>query len=68
MADGVCLPIGFWVSKQLSLNKLFDLSTPSMRKVDDGEKKIKEKRMPAVDRPNADRWNAARPCQKKKRK
>ena len=37
-----------------------------MRKVDDGEKKIKEKRMPAVDRPNADRWNAARSCQKTK--
>ena len=43
-----------------------------MRKVDDGEKKRKKKRMlflmaitslPAVDRPNADRWNAARLCQ-----
>ena len=29
--------------KQLSLNKFFDLTTPSMRKVDDGEKKKKEK-------------------------
>ena len=43
-----------------------------MRKVDGGKK---EKRMaflvattslPAVDRPNADRWNAARSCQKTK--
>ena len=46
-----------------------------MRKVDDGKKekrKEKKKRMaflvattslPAVDRPNADRWNAARSCQ-----
>ena len=43
-----------------------------MRKVDDGEKKKEKKRMlflvattslPAVDRPNADRWNATRLCQ-----
>ena len=43
-----------------------------MRKGDDGEKKKEKKRMlflvattslPAVDRPNADRWNAARSCQ-----
>ena len=32
----------FGHSKQLSLNKFFDPSTPSMRKVDDGEKKKKE--------------------------
>ena len=30
--------------KQLSLNKFFDPSTPSMRKVDDGEEEKKEKR------------------------
>ena len=60
-------------SKQLSLNKFFDPSTPSMRKGRDGEekktgKKKKKRQMkivattslPAVDRPNADRWNAAR--------
>ena len=44
-----------------------------MRKVDDGKKEKKEKRMaflvattslPAVDRPNVDRWNAARSRQK----
>ena len=29
-------------SKQLSLNKFFDPSTPSMRKVDDGEEKKRE--------------------------
>ena len=29
---------------QLSLNKFFDPSTPSMRKVDDGEKKKKKKK------------------------
>ena len=50
-----------------------------MRKGHDGEKNGKKKRgkkgkrlmnivattsLPAVDRPNADRWNAARSCQK----
>ena len=62
-------------SKQLSLNKFFDPSTPSMRKGRDGGKK-REKRgkkrqmkivatlsLPAVDHPNDDRWNAARSCQ-----
>ena len=48
------------------------MSTP-MRKGRDGEKGKKEKRrmkivattsLPAVDRPNADRWNAARSFQK----
>ena len=42
-----------------------------MRKVDDGEKKKKEKNvvlvatmsLPAVDHPNTDRWNADRSCQ-----
>ena len=41
-----------------------------MRKVDDGGKKEKNMwflvattSLPAVDRPNADRWNAARSCQ-----
>ena len=36
-----------WVfgrSKQLLLNKFFDTSTPSMRKVNDGEKKRKVKK------------------------
>ena len=47
MADGVwkgvqALVIGHF--KQLSLNKFFDPSTPSMRKIDDGEKKKKRKR------------------------
>ena len=72
-------------SRQLSLNRFFDPSTPSMRKGRDGEtekkrgKKEEKKRkirmkivattsLPAVDRPNADRWNAARSrqnvCQK----
>ena len=80
MADGVwksVYPQVFGRSKQLSLNKFFDPSTPSMRKGRDGEKKKKnggKKRkkkkirmkivattsLPAVDRPNADRWNAAR--------
>ena len=40
MADGV-----FGRSKQLLLNKFFDPSTPSMRKVDDGEKKRKKKKL-----------------------
>ena len=34
-----CLPLGFWRSKQLLLNKFFGPSTPSMRKVDNGEEK-----------------------------
>ena len=76
---------GFGPSKQLSLNKFFDPSTPSMRKGRDREKKTgkiffkkREKKwkrlmiivattsLPAVDRPNADRWNAARSCEKEK--
>ena len=46
MADGVWKGVQSQVIghfKQLSLNKFFDPSTPSMRKVDDGEKKEKEK-------------------------
>ena len=41
MVEGVwkgVYPLVFGHSKQLSLNKLFDPNTPSMRKVDDGEK------------------------------
>ena len=38
-----CLPLGFRHFLQLWQNKFFDLSTPSMRKVDDGEQK-REKR------------------------
>ena len=68
-------PQVFGHSKQLSLNRFFDTSTPSMRKGCDGggkngkktgkKKKIRMKivatrSLPAVDRPNADRWNAAR--------
>ena len=47
MADGVwkgVYPQVFGHSKQLSLNKFVDPSTPSMRKVDDGEKKENKKR------------------------
>ena len=47
MADGAwkgVYPQVFGHSKQLSLNKFFDQSTPSMRKVDDGEEKKKEKK------------------------
>ena len=46
MADGVwkgVYPQVLGRSRQLSLNKFFDPSTPSMRKVDDGEKKEKKK-------------------------
>ena len=67
-------PWVFGRSKQLSQNKFFDPYTPSMRKGRDeenGEKtggKIEKRLMkivattslPAVDRPNIDRWNAAR--------
>ena len=60
-------------AKQLLLNKFFDPSTPSMRKGRDGgtgkkngkKRKIRMKivattSLPAVDRPNVNRWNAAR--------
>ena len=33
------VPLGFGLSHQLSQNKFFDLSTPSMRKGCDGEEK-----------------------------
>ena len=71
-------PKVFGHTKQLLLNKFFDPSTPSMRKGCDGRKKTGKKRveitkrmvkivattsLPAVDHPNADRWNAARSCQ-----
>ena len=67
----------FGRSKQLSPNKFFDPSTPSMRKGRDREKRKKKRRkrrmkivattsLPAVDCPNADHWNAARSCQKRK--
>ena len=47
MTDGVwkgVYPQVFGHSKQLSLNKFFDPSTPSMRKVDDGEEKKKKRK------------------------
>ena len=75
MADGVWKGV-IGRSRQFSLNKFFDRSNPSMRKVDDGKKEKKEKKrekrmaflvatmsLPAVYRPNDDRWNAARSCQ-----
>ena len=79
MADGVWKWKGvyFYVfgrSPQLLLHKFFDLSTPFMRKGrDGGEEKnggnirmmkiVATTSLPAVDRPNADRWNTARLCQ-----
>ena len=47
VADGVwkgVYPLVFGRSRQLSLNKFFDPSTPSMRKVDNGKEKRKEKK------------------------
>ena len=44
MADGVwkgVYPLVFGCSRQLSLNKFLDLSTPSMRNGQDEEKKMK---------------------------
>ena len=77
MADRVLksvYPLVFGLSRKLSLNKFFDPSTPSMRKGNSGgkEKRRAEKRLmrivatkslPAVNRPNADCWNAACSCQ-----
>ena len=67
-----CLHSDLGNSKQLSQNKFFDPSTPSMRKGGDGEKTGGKKKrlmkivattsLPAVDRPNNDHWNAARSC------
>ena len=68
MGDGVwkgVYPQVFGVSRQLSLNKFFDQSTPSMRKGRNGGngkrlmKIMATMSLPAVDSPNADRWNAA---------
>ena len=47
MAAGVWKGVYPWIlgrSRQHSLNKILDPSTPSMRKVDDGEKKRKKKK------------------------
>jgi len=44
MADGVKV---FGRSRQLSLNKFFDPSTPSMINADDGEKRKKRKYQPS---------------------
>ena len=47
MGDGVrkgVSPQFFGRSCQLSLNKFFDPSTPSMRKVDNGEKEKKKRK------------------------
>ena len=60
MADGVwkgVYPQVLGRSRQLSLNKFFDPSTPSMRKVDDGEEKNekrKKKRKKKEKRENND--------------
>ena len=66
MADGIWKDVYHYVfgrSKQLSLNKIFDPSTPSMRKGRVGEWKMKNKIMTfivatntslPVGRPNAD--------------
>ena len=35
------LPLEFWCSRQLSLNKFIDLSAPSMRKVGGGKNREK---------------------------
>ena len=73
----VVYPWVFGRSRQLSLNKFFNRSTPSIRKGRDGKrKKRKEKNgvfrghyviasslPPKQLRPNDDRWNAARSCQ-----
>ena len=88
MAEGVwkgVYPQVFGRSRQLSLNKFFDPSTPSMRKGRDGgkkktgktggkkRKKIRMKivattSLPAVHHPNADCWNAARSGQLSRKK
>ena len=61
------LPLGFWALP----SSFFDLSTPSMRKVDDGEKKEKENigerssplTLLPVNRLNSDRRQRQRSCQ-----
>ena len=74
MADGVWKGVDPLISGrscQFLINKFFDLSALSMRKGRDGGKnggknlKKREKRLMklAVNRPNADHWNAARSCQ-----
>ena len=59
MADGVwkgVYPQVFGHSKQPSQNKLFDLSTPFMSKVDDGEEKRKEKKKQVDDDGNRSQY------------
>ena len=80
MADGVWKGVQSQVtgrSRQLLLNKFFDPSTPSMRKVDDGEKKKRKKKkekkkitaeivatnVVASRPPNGDRLQRCRSCQ-----
>ena len=52
MADGVWKGVQPYVIghfEPFSQNKFFDPSTPSMRKVDDGEKNKKKKRMVKIE-------------------
>ena len=61
MAEGVwkgVYPLVFGQSKQLSLNKIFDPSTPSRRKGRDGEKRKKkrEKTDRHLSRPRPPFW------------
>ena len=71
MAEGVWkgdYPKVFGRSRQLSLNKFFDPSTPSLRKgCDGGEKKKggeREKKKIMMTARTPTDWNAARSCQK----
>ena len=69
MADGDWKGVYPYVlghSRQLSLNKFFDPSAPSMRKVDDGVKKKKIMSFLVATNVIASRpadWNATRSCQ-----
>ena len=76
IVDGVLINVFvFGRSCQFPLNKFIDPSTPSMRKGCDREKMgggegrkrmmiiVATTSLPAVNRPNVDRWNAVRSCQ-----
>ena len=58
------LPLGFLVLLSTFANKFFDLSTPSMRKVDNGEKKrmVFKVATNIVASRTATDWKAARSC------
>merc|ERR1712030_238241 len=71
MADGVWKGVHPYVIgyfKQLSLNKFFDPSTPSMRKGDDGEEKREKEKKPGKKKKKREKKPGKKKKKKKKKK